>query len=97
EMALEARTEELIAHHIERCGAIMKILEQGPKTAREIAVAHFEESLLKGVGMLMAENEILSHCELMSASNDVIITGDKKFISTGNTNFESFIQSLEPE
>ncbi|MCP4665962.1 MAG: MBL fold metallo-hydrolase, partial [Deltaproteobacteria bacterium] len=47
EMALEARTEELIAHHIERCGAIMKILEQGPKTAREIAVAHFEESLLK--------------------------------------------------
>ena len=96
EIALEARTEELIVHHIERCGAIMKILEQGPKTAGEIAVAHFDESLLKGMGLLMAENEILSHCELLSASNDVIVTGEKKFMSAGSTNFESFIQALEP-
>jgi glyoxylase-like metal-dependent hydrolase (beta-lactamase superfamily II) len=97
EIALEERTEELVLHHIERCGAILKILEQGPKTAGEIAVEHFDEPLLRGMGILMAENEILSHCELLCASEDVVIKGEKKFISTGSTNFETLIRSLEPE
>jgi len=97
EIDLEKRVNELIDHHIKRCDAILKILAKGPKTAREIAVEHFEDRLLKGFGMVMAENEVVSHCELLIAANDVMATGDNEFMATGNSNFESFIESLKPE
>ena len=97
EINLQARINELIEHHIERCADILKILKQGPKTAREIAAAHFEEPLLKGFGIMMAESEILSHCELLSASKDVFLVEDTEFAATGSSNFESLIQSLEAE
>lgn len=97
EFNLQTRVNELIGHHILRCADILKILKQGPKSAREIAVEHFEEHLLRGFGILMAENEIISHCELLSASEDVTLTVDRKFMATGSTNFASAIQSLEPD
>jgi glyoxylase-like metal-dependent hydrolase (beta-lactamase superfamily II) len=97
EIHLETRTNALIQHHINRCGDILQILSQGPKTAREIAVKYFEAHLLKGFGVLMAENEILSHCELLGAAKDIIPAEDGRFRSTGSTNFESTIQSLDPE
>lgn len=96
-MDLQARIDELIEHHIERCSDILKILKQGPKTAREIAIEHFEEPLLRGSGILMAENEIISHCELLSASKDVIEEKDMRFIASGSINFMSTIQSTEPD
>ncbi|MGD8229892.1 MAG: MBL fold metallo-hydrolase [Desulfobacteraceae bacterium] len=94
---LVTRVDELIQHHILRCADILKILNQGPKSPSEIAGEHFEERLLKGFGMLLAENEIISHCELLSASGDVTLTGDNKYIATGITNFESTVQSLDPD
>ena len=97
EFNLQTRVNELIEHHILRCADILKILKQGPKSAREIAVEHFEERLLRGFGILMAENEIISHCELLSASEDMTLTEDRKFMATGSTNFASAIQSLEPD
>jgi len=97
EIDLQLRIKELIEHHIERCADILRILKQGPKTAREIAAAHFEGHLLKGVGIMMAENEVLSHCELLCAGKDVVLTGDTAFAATGSSNFESLIQSLEAE
>jgi len=96
EMNLQARIDELKEHHIERCSDILRILEQGPKTAKEIAVAHFEEPLLRGSGILMAENEITSHCELLSANQDVIEEKDMRFTATGSRNFISTIPSTEP-
>jgi hypothetical protein len=95
EIDLVQRIIELIEHHIDRCADILRILKKGPTTAREIAAAHFEEHLLKGVGIMMAENEVLSHCELLCASNDVVLAGDKGFAATSSSNFESLIQSLE--
>lgn len=97
EIHLQARVNELIEHHILRCADILQILKQGPKTAREIAVEHFEEHLLRGFGMLMAENEINSHCELLRASGDLILRKEKKFMATGTTNFTSTIQSLKAD
>jgi len=91
------RVDELIAHHTQRCGDILKILKQGPKTAREIALVHFDENLLKGFGILMAENEVISHCELLCACDDTVLGQDKKFVTTGSTNFESAVGSLAPE
>jgi glyoxylase-like metal-dependent hydrolase (beta-lactamase superfamily II) len=97
ELNLVARVDELIQHHILRCADILKILNQGPKSAREIAVEHFEARLLKGFGMLLAENEIISHCELLIASGDVGLIEDKRYMATGSTNFESTIQSVAPD
>jgi glyoxylase-like metal-dependent hydrolase (beta-lactamase superfamily II) len=94
---LITRANELIAHHTQRCGDILKILEQGPKTAREIAMAHFDENLLKGFGILMAENEVISHCELLCACDDTVLKKDEKFAATGSINFESVVRSLAPE
>jgi glyoxylase-like metal-dependent hydrolase (beta-lactamase superfamily II) len=97
ELNLVARVDELIGHHIFRCADILKILNQGPRNAHEIAVEHFEERLLKGFGMLLAENEIISHCELLSACGDVGLREDNRYMATGSTNFESAIQSLAPD
>jgi glyoxylase-like metal-dependent hydrolase (beta-lactamase superfamily II) len=94
DMNLATRVHELIAHHQERCAAILKILGSGPKTARDIARVHFEERLLKGYGMLMAENEIISHCELMAACGDVLMREDGQMEATGAQGFELMIRDL---
>ena len=97
EMAVNERVRELLTHHVERCASILESLKQGPKTARELAVAYFEPSLLKGAGIIMAENEILSHFELLQACGDVIPSDDGRFEATGTSTFESAIDALEPD
>ena len=96
-MAVNKRVRELLTHHVERCGSILENLKQGPKTARELAVAYFKPSLLKGAGIIMAENEILSHCELLQAYGDVVHSDDGRFEATGTSTFESAIEALEPD
>jgi glyoxylase-like metal-dependent hydrolase (beta-lactamase superfamily II) len=97
DLDLVQRADELIEHHVQRCGAMLHTLDKGPGTAGEIAVAHFDEPLLRGFGMLMAENEVISHCELLIACGDVVREKDGRFTATGTTHFESYIRSLEPE
>jgi glyoxylase-like metal-dependent hydrolase (beta-lactamase superfamily II) len=95
-IGLRERVDEMIAHHIERCAAIVKILKSGPKTPEEIAREHFEPSLLEGFGISLAVNEILSHCELLKHSHDIRFVEDNRIASTGTVNFESMIDALEP-
>jgi glyoxylase-like metal-dependent hydrolase (beta-lactamase superfamily II) len=97
EMAVNERVQELLTHHVERCGSILENLKQGPKTARELAVVYFEPSLLKGAGIIMAENEILSHCELLQACGDVAPSDDGRFQATGTSTFELAIDALKPD
>lgn len=97
EIDLVTRIDELIEHHVQRCGAILEIVMKGAKTAREIAMEYFDAPLLKGFGILMAENEVISHCELLSAFGDVVSEGDEKFAATGTMNFGSAIHSLKPD
>jgi glyoxylase-like metal-dependent hydrolase (beta-lactamase superfamily II) len=90
------RLNELIQHHIDRCADILRILGKGPKTSREIVLEHFEEPQLKGVGIYLAENEILSHLELLGLCEDVRSIDETRFVATGASNFASTIHSLEP-
>jgi glyoxylase-like metal-dependent hydrolase (beta-lactamase superfamily II) len=94
---LTDRVGELIQHHIARCAAILEILSSGPKTAEEIAGAHFDEKLLQGFGSLMAANEIAGHCELLIKSGDVTAAENSRYAFTGTTNFERYIQNLESD
>jgi len=94
EMELAGRVSELLKHHINRCAAILEILKPEPKTAEEIAREHFEERLLKGMGKFMAENEVISHCELLIKSKDVVTSDGDKYVATGSTNFEEDIETL---
>jgi len=94
DMELKTRVDELIGHHIERCADILRILQHGPKNAREIARDHFEPNLLEGLGIHMAENEILSHCELLEHSNDVKRLDNGQFENTGQKAFEGMIHAL---
>lgn len=96
ELDLRTRIAEIIDHHILRCAEILKILKGGPKTAREIAIEHFSASSLEGAGMLMAENEVVSHCELLGIAGDVLPADAEELVATGSENFESTIQSLVP-
>jgi glyoxylase-like metal-dependent hydrolase (beta-lactamase superfamily II) len=93
---LEERIDELIAHHMQRCAEILRILREKPRTCREIVLEHFDESLLKGTGIHMAENEILSHLELLEACEDITRRDESSFAATGSNNFDSLIQSIEP-
>ena len=90
---LSDRIGELVEHHIDRCAAILAILENGPKTASEIAERHFNSKLLKGMGIHMAVNEVLSHCELLADSGDVKLEHDR-IIRTNGTCFESGIRDI---
>jgi glyoxylase-like metal-dependent hydrolase (beta-lactamase superfamily II) len=90
----ESRAKELLEHHIQRCGAIIEILNRGPGTAEQIAREHFEARLLEGFGSLMATNEIISHCELLIESGDVIAANDGTYAATGSTHFENDIDNL---
>jgi hypothetical protein len=91
---LAGRARQLLAHHIERCGAIVQILNGKPKSAEEIAAEYFENRLLEGYGILMATNEIVSHCELLIESGDVITDGEDRFAAVGSTQFEAHIDNL---
>jgi glyoxylase-like metal-dependent hydrolase (beta-lactamase superfamily II) len=97
ELDLRMRIHDILDHHIHRCAHILEILDRQPKEAREIALEHFPASSLEGTGMLMAENEVISHCELLSAAGDVCLVEGHKYIATGTTHFESTIRSLGPD
>jgi glyoxylase-like metal-dependent hydrolase (beta-lactamase superfamily II) len=89
---LRPRIHELLEHHIQRCASILEIVASEPKRPDEIAQLHFKPSLLKGPGKMMAANEIISHCELMVACNDLHEVHPHQFVATGNTNFEELIR-----
>ena len=94
---LADRVDELVQHHIQRCGAIIEILNSKPKTADEIAREHFEERLLEGFGSFMAANEIISHCELLLNSADVVSVNGDKYSATDSEDFEAYIEALKPD
>jgi glyoxylase-like metal-dependent hydrolase (beta-lactamase superfamily II) len=96
-LQLADRVNDLIQHHVDRCGAILAILSTGPKTAEEIAREHFDESLLEGFGSMMAANEIVSHCELLIRSGDLVSTDGNKYAAIGSTHFEVYIKELRSE
>ncbi|MEJ2716731.1 MAG: MBL fold metallo-hydrolase [Deltaproteobacteria bacterium] len=91
---LHDRIDEMRDHHIRRCADILGIVRERPKTVREICREHFPENLLKGYGINMAMNEVLSHCELMERSRDVRMGEDGMISATGREQFESLINSL---
>lgn len=89
-----ARVDELLAHHAERCADILRILAQGPQDAEAIARQHFEPGKLKGVGTMMAKNEIVCHCEMLMEAGDVTRTTDRLYEATGAEGFEGFIAGV---
>jgi glyoxylase-like metal-dependent hydrolase (beta-lactamase superfamily II) len=93
---LEKRSEEIIEHHLQRCASILGILDDGPRTLEQIALAYFEPNLLKGFGSKLAENEVRSHLELLEHSGDVEWGGEERVKRTGTTHFEQFITEVSP-
>jgi len=91
---LAARAAELLEHHVQRCGAFMDILADGPKSVGEIAGSYFSPDLLKGLGRIMAANEVDSHCELLLKCGDVIDLGDRRYASNNSFHFEAYIAAL---
>jgi glyoxylase-like metal-dependent hydrolase (beta-lactamase superfamily II) len=94
---LASRANELIQHHIDRCAAILEILNSRPKTGEEITREHFDAKLLEGFGSMMAANEIISHCELLIASGDVAAIDGNKYAATGKTEFKEYIAALRSD
>jgi hypothetical protein len=46
---------------------------------------------------MMAANEIVSHCELLIRSGDLVSIDGNKFTAIGSTNFEAYIKELRSE
>jgi hypothetical protein len=91
---LHNRINEIVEHHIQRCSDILGIVRGCPKTVREICREHFSEDSLKGLGINMAIDEVLSHVELLEHSHDVSVKEDGTISGTGPGQFESLIRSL---
>ncbi|MBW1850810.1 MAG: MBL fold metallo-hydrolase [Deltaproteobacteria bacterium] len=73
-----------------------EILAGEPKEVKEIVVNHFRESYIKGLGMHMAENEIMSHLELLLDCGDVQQIDETTYAASGSNSFETVIKALEP-
>jgi len=95
-ISLKGRIDEVLEHHVQRCSGLLDALKDGPKTAGEMALIHFEPRLLRGTGIFMAIEEVLSHCELLVECGDMVQGSGETFAATGTIQFESFIQSLQP-
>ena len=74
---VQARASEIIQFHIDRCRAILRILESGPTGVDDIARRHFLPDQLKGYGTIMARNELISHIEIMENCGDVRWVGEQ--------------------
>jgi len=91
---LKTRVEEIKVHHLQRCRAILTILKNGPKTAEEVAREHFDPKRLKGFGLQMAVNEILSHAEFLQFAGDIRFDDGHKLEASGTSRFESLMDDL---
>ena len=87
--SLCGRTREIIQFHIDRCGDILRIIDGKPTGLEAIAVQHFPESSLVGVGKLMAQDEVMAHVELMEKCGDAFWVGENRDMvqRTGSSNF----------
>jgi glyoxylase-like metal-dependent hydrolase (beta-lactamase superfamily II) len=90
---LTRRIDELLEHHFQRCAAVIEIVSEGHTTVEQIVARHFKPAFLRGPGKLMAANEILSHCELMTNCGDLIETEPHRYEATGTSRFETVIRS----
>ena len=87
------RIDELIAHHHQRCAAILDLAGQGRNTVDQIVEGHFEPHRLKGYGRMMAANEIVSHGELLIGCGDLVRNGQDAYEPTGTHEFEKLLFS----
>lgn len=94
DLDLVTRVDELLEHHINRCGDVLGALKDGPLTTEEVALRIFPEHLLKGPGKRMASYEVLSHLELMDATGDAEAGDHDRFSAIGTNRFEGFIRNL---
>lgn len=90
---LATRIDDMIRHHLDRCADILRILSHGPQDLEAIARGHFAKAKLKGAGLLMAKNEVFSHCELMMEAGAVTRAG-KAYQATGAGGLEAFIAAI---
>jgi len=83
------RAKETIQFHIDRCGEILKIIDNKVATIEDIAIRHFPPSLLAGMGKLLAINEVKAHIEIMEELGDICWVGEEKNVvqRTGSNNF----------
>jgi glyoxylase-like metal-dependent hydrolase (beta-lactamase superfamily II) len=88
---LSERLQQLVEHHVQRCGAILDILASEEKGVDEIVRLHFKASLLEGPGEKMAANEIVSHAELLQACGDLEEVEKHRYGATGTQRFEKYI------
>ena len=84
----ESRSAEIIKHHVQCCGSIVGIPNDGQRTSEQIVVAHFEPNLLKGFGFRLAENEVRSHLELLEHSGDAEWGAEDRVERSGTTRVE---------
>ncbi len=93
---MSSRAREIIEHHLQRCSAILDTLRDKPGSPEEIAISYYDESVLKGLGIHMAVNEIESHLELLLKSGDITQNPAGFYEYVSNSQFEPFIEKLEP-
>ena len=91
---LEQRADEIVQHHLDRCESILSLISEGKSTLDIIVKSHFDESMLKGTGNMLAREEIFSHLELLHNAGDIRSINNGNLVRTGTTGFEGLIRSL---
>jgi glyoxylase-like metal-dependent hydrolase (beta-lactamase superfamily II) len=79
------RARDIIRFHIERCDAIMQILQPGPATVEDIVLKHFPPNQLRGSGKGLAKTEILAHLEILEETGDILWTDSGRLVGHAGT------------
>jgi glyoxylase-like metal-dependent hydrolase (beta-lactamase superfamily II) len=89
------RAKEIIRFHRDRCSSLLEIIGNRPTGIEEVTTKHFPPALLKGMGKIMGQREILAHIEILENYGDVCRAfGNKDLIqSTGSNMFLSIFES----
>lgn len=89
-----SRATEVIDHHAERLGRILRRIGTKPTTLESITRGVFSKRKLVGGNLYMALSEIVAHIELLDEIGDLEVADDQSLRWTGAENHKQFISDL---
>lgn len=89
-----SRASEVIDHHADRLGRILRRIGPEPTTLENITRGVFSKRKLIGGNLYAALSEIVAHIELLEDIGDLEVSDDKSLRWTGTENHKQFVSDL---
>ena len=89
-----SRASEVIDHHADRLGRILRRIGPNPTTLESITRGVFSRRKLIGGNLYAALSEIVAHIEMLEDLGDLDVAEDQSLRWTGTENHRQFVSDL---